>query len=632
MYTFSQLLLRNCILGIVFSLIVVLFSILAASKYLQEKQNNHASIIKANSTLLLNDGLQQNKNDSMEQVFIESLHSNYKYTLLKVTKNPDTNIYNASNPIKTLVLPYTLPKVNKLNVKNNLTIIYQLDFSNESSLIIEILSLMLGLTFIFIFIASLLSSHSYKAVLKKLCDDLKTAIKSDFSENEVLKDKTPGEFDQIFTELKKLVNTHHLSTTALEEKAFLEPVTKLSNRSRFVQYFENQISRDQSIKFGVLSITRCSELQTINQIHGYNAGDTYICGVAEIMKGLITKYQGAQLFRLNSSDFATIIPNSTMKSAESYAKQLTEKFNSYQQVSDLDSVAFTGLVAFQKDKPLGELLALADTGISIAQTQHRNSWHAQTDTDILESASASYGNQNWRQEIDNVIENQRITLLVQNIKPSNRNVKVYGEVLARFLNSNDEMLPTASFVAMAEKLDKIVAIDKMIIEKVISEITNKNLTSSSYGINVSTRSIHDEHFLIWLERRLLRDPAIASRLIFEITEYGLQQNIKTSKRFIDMIHRAGSKVTVERFGVGLTSFKFFKDLKPDFIKMDSTYTRDIDEDKNNQYFLRLMVDLAHRLSISVLAESVEGQEEKFALEKLFIDGCQGFYIGKPLPL
>jgi len=386
------------------------------------------------------------------------------------------------------------------------------------------------------------------------------------------------------------------------------------------------------VNFGVLSITRCSELQTINQIHGYNAGDTYICGVADIMKGLITKYQGAQLFRLNSSDFATIIPNSTIKNAEAYAEQLTDKFNSFQQVSDLDSVAYTGLVYFEKDKPLGELLALADTGISIAQTQQKNAWYAQTDTNILESSSASYGNQNWRQEIDNVIENQRITLLVQNIKPSNRNVKVYGEVLARFLNANDEMLPTASFVAMAEKLDRIVAIDKMIIEKLISEIADKNLTDSSYGINVSTRSIHDEHFLIWLERKLLRDAAIASRLIFEITEYGLQQNIKTSKRFIDMIHRVGSKITVERFGVGLTSFKFFKDLKPDFIKMDSTYTRDIDEDKNNQYFLRLMVDLAHRLSISVLAESVESQEEKFALEKLFIDGCQGFYIGKPLPL
>jgi EAL domain-containing protein (putative c-di-GMP-specific phosphodiesterase class I) len=66
--------------------------------------------------------------------------------------------------------------------------------------------------------------------------------------------------------------------------------------------------------------------------------------------------------------------------------------------------------------------------------------------------------------------------------------------------------------------------------------------------------------------------------------------------------------------------------------MDSSYTRDIDDDKNNQYFLRLMVDLAHRLSINVLAESVESQEEKHTLEKLFIDGCQGYYVGKPSPL
>jgi EAL domain-containing protein (putative c-di-GMP-specific phosphodiesterase class I) len=138
--------------------------------------------------------------------------------------------------------------------------------------------------------------------------------------------------------------------------------------------------------------------------------------------------------------------------------------------------------------------------------------------------------------------------------------------------------------------------------------------------------------MIWLERKLLREPAATPRLVFEISELGLQQNIKTAKRLVDMLHRLGSRVTVERFGVGLTSFKFFRDLTPDYIKMDSSYTRDIDDDKNNQYFLRLMVDLAHRLGISVLAESVESQEEKHTLEKLFIDGCQGYYVGKPAQL
>ena len=109
-------------------------------------------------------------------------------------------------------------------------------------------------------------------------------------------------------------------------------------------------------------------------------------------------------------------------------------------------------------------MRLADTGISVAQTQKVNAWFAQTDSSILESSSASYGNQNWRQEIDSVIENQRVNLLVQPIKPSSPNNRVYGEILARFFNSNDDILPTASFFAMAEKLDKIVAVDRMIIE------------------------------------------------------------------------------------------------------------------------------------------------------------------------
>jgi EAL domain-containing protein (putative c-di-GMP-specific phosphodiesterase class I)/GGDEF domain-containing protein len=599
------------------------------SKKIQE----HSFLLKDSTEVQAPQGIDVLDKTIAFEPFIKALQIAHNYTILRIEDKKSEIIYDSSAPATdaNFILPYTSPKPNKTTLDiNNLTVTYQLNFVEESDLIVKVLSLVIGLSFIFIVIASLLSSYSYRATLKKISVTLNDVIESSFtgSGNEVV---IPSELQDTVGDIQRLIQSHTSNASVLEQKAYLEPVTQLNNRGRFVEYFENQVNKN-SVKFGVLSITRCSELQTINQIHGYNAGDTYICGVADIMKAAITKYQGAQLFRLNSSDFATILPNTTIKGAETFATQLTEKFNGFQQVSDLDSVAYTGLVNFEKDKPLGELLALADTGISIAQTQQTNSWHSQTDTDMLENSSASYGNQNWRQEIDNVIENQRITLLFQPIKPSNRNAKVYGEVLARFLNSNDEMLPTASFVAMAEKLDKIVAIDKMIIEKVISEIAHKNLSDSSFGINISTRSIHDEHFLIWLERRLLRDTAIASKLIFEITEYGLQQNIKTSKRFIDMIHRAGAKVTVERFGVGLTSFKFFKDLKPDFIKMDSTYTRDIDEDKNNQYFLKLMVDLAHRLSIFVLAESVESQEEKFALEKLFIDGCQGFYIGKPLPL
>ena len=182
---------------------------------------------------------------------------------------------------------------------------------------------------------------------------------------------------------------------------------------------------------------------------------------------------------------------------------------------------------------------------------------------------------------------------------------------------------------MSEKLGQISHVDRLIIESAIDSIKNKNLSEQFFGINITAHSAHDEQFVIWLERLLLKNNNVAAKLIFEISEFGLQQNIKASKRFIDMTHRVGSRVTVERFGVGLTSFKFFRDLKPDFIKMDASYTRGLEEDKNNQYFMRLIVDLAHRIGVTVLAEGVETQEEKHIIEQLCLDGAQGYYIDKP---
>ena len=117
-----------------------------------------------------------------------------------------------------------------------------------------------------------------------------------------------------------------------------------------------------------------------------------------------------------------------------------------------------------------------------------------------------------------------------------------------------QMLPTASFLAMAEKLEMAIDIDKLIIDSSLELIKTRNFTEKFFGINVTASSAHSDQFVLWLERRLLKDANIASKLIFEVSEFGLQQNIKASKRFIEMVHRVGARITVERFGVGLTSF------------------------------------------------------------------------------
>ncbi len=449
----------------------------------------------------------------------------------------------------------------------------------------------------------------------------------------------PDEFEQTRLTLLKVAEFNQKrqqellkSAQQISEDAAKDTVTGLPNRNKFVQFYEEQLRDSKQVDFGIFAIVRCTELQNINQCRGYHEGDKYVVAVSDIVQRAAAGYRDNKVFRLNSSDFGVLLPRITAKEAENFGNQLQSRLTEYQKLAELDSAAYTGMVNYASGKVLGELLAIADTAISMAQTRQSNGWHQIKDDGSVDQTALGFGNQNWRHVIDDVLENNKINLLAQLIQPTSRSAKTYSEVLVRFYSEEDQLLPTASFLAMAEKLDKIIAVDRLIVETALSTIKNKNLQDQYFGLNLSSRCVHDDHFLIWLERRLLKDAAIASRLVFEVSEYGMQQNLKTSKRFIDMLHRNGSRLTVEKFGTGMTSFKFFRDIKPDFIKMDGSYTRHIDEDKNNQYFIRLMVDLAHRIGVGVFAESVETQEEKQMLESLFIDGTQGYYIGKPTPL
>lgn len=485
---------------------------------------------------------------------------------------------------------------------------------------------------------------SLKSTLKKASDNVTDAmsrmvnqfIKTDEQNKQLDSSIADGAVSTIYPSIVRLNSflrkkQKEIEDSALEIKfqAYKDSVTELGNRNMFIEYYGANIEDANKASFGILALVRSSELQLINQTRGFQKGDEYIKDVSNLIQKVTGTYSTSQCFRINSSDFAIILPNLPLKEAEKIGESLQSKFTEYQQQTELSSIANTGMVAYETKKPLSELLALVDTAISLAQSKQTNAWHLQKASDVLDNVSASFGNQNWKQVIDDVLENSRVKLMLQTITPTNRSTKAYSEILARFKTHDDQILPTASFLAMSEKQGKISHVNRLIIESAIDSIKNKNLSEKSFGINITAHSAHNDQFLIWLERLLLKNNNIAAKLIFEISEFGLQQNIKASKRFIDMIHRVGSRVTVEKFGIGLTSFKFFRHLKADFIKMDASYTRGLEEDKNNQYFMRLIVDLAHRIGVKVLAEGVENQEEKHIIEQLCLDGAQGYYIDKP---
>lgn len=494
---------------------------------------------------------------------------------------------------------------------------------------------------VIVFISFILFKISMGQIFRQVAKDCASVLDNVMNDKATdTPPKLPKQFAPLEASITKLnsffknkLSEFEASATELKTEAYKDSLTDLPNRTRFVEEFEQEIGHpDKHNQFGVLLLLRATELQHINQSKGYQAGDKYVKGISTILVNIVGTYSNAKLYRLNGSDFGMILPNITAKEADTMAQNIHSRLNEYMRISELSAVGSMGIVTYGHGKPLGELLASADTAISLAQTKHVNAWHVHKDSNIGQTSSTTFGNQNWRTVIDDVVTNDHVTILFQPIKAANRGTKAYSEVLSRFKSNDGQVLPTASFLAMAEKLNRVVEIDQLIVEKVLDLIKTKSISDQFFGINITPASVHNDQFMIWLERRLLKEAGVATKLVFEVSEFGLQQNINSSRRFINMIHRAGARVTVEKFGVGITSFKFFQELKPDFIKLDGSYTRNIEEEKNNQYFIRMIVDLSHRIGVNVLAECVETQEEKHVLEKLFVDGCQGYYLGKPGPL
>ena len=512
----------------------------------------------------------------------------------------------------------------RLQVKLSTNQAIEIAISNTSSFGIILIASYLLLLAAFIILMS-----KQKAAIRYAADYISKI--PDLSFSAVASSKLSGELKPIAvsleecrTQLKTQIDKLNQENEKLHKAAYQDTVTGFATRQRFTQKLET-ISNPDMPQLGVMAMVKATELAQINQKKGRTAGDDYLVKVAACIRKACSKYPDAECFRVSSADFAVFIPDVMLKDAPKFLELLKSYLDEYVQVTESESVAHIGLVPYQQGTDAVNLLTIADTAVSIAQTLGPNSFH------ILEKLNSNeqFGDDRWKMTINDLITRRALKFYQQPIQPCRTNVEVYRELLARFYNSEGKFLPTTTVIAMAERHGMSTELDKLVVISALKMLNDNPAISGNFGINISAFSAHQDLFIAWLKDMLSKHKHIASRLVFEINESGMQSNLGASHKFVREVHSVGSRVSIERFGMSFTSFKFFSEVRPDYIKLDGSYTSNIDEDSNNKFFVRMMVDVARRLGIRVIATSVERQEEKLTLEKMLIDGLQGYYIAQP---
>lgn len=420
----------------------------------------------------------------------------------------------------------------------------------------------------------------------------------------------------------------HDKIESLSKQINLDNLTGLYNRFYFRGELTHLLNDNDNSKSAILALIRATALSAINKHSGFQQGDDYLKEISKILIQTTMRYPDCQLYRISGPDFALIIPQMTAAVAHKLARELKSTFDEYQALNDLENVAHIGLTTVHSGQQPEQVLSRADTALAKAQVEGVNCWAFQQQDEEKEDHGQTY----WKGVIEEIIEKRSLLLLSQPVQSIHRNMKNYQEIYSRFIGSNNAILPTHALFAMAQRLDYTVKLDQMIIENIISNSRTQMDGASRWGVNLASHSVQSSAFIVWLERLLLREPNIAANLVFEVDETVLERNLVTSKRAIDMLRRVGSRSAISRFGQGIGSFKLFKELKPDYIKIDSSLVTNINTDSANQQFLRMIIDVAHRMGCLVIAEGVEELVQKQILESMYIDGIQGYLIARPTPL
>ncbi|ART81061.1 GGDEF-domain containing protein [Oceanisphaera avium] len=411
-----------------------------------------------------------------------------------------------------------------------------------------------------------------------------------------------------------------------QQQSFQDNLTLLGNRFAFSRDLALLLNGENQLASHTLMIVRAASLQDINIGHGFQAGDQYLLDIVKIIRKTTQSELTAQIYRLSGTDIAVLFNGQCEPLAQRLGERLKQELSHYQHIHELACAAYIGFTQVLAGQKAEHVLTRADLALAQAQSDEPNSWAL-----VLRQADEdSLGETQWRQRLQAMLDDNQVLLQVQPVHIYKPQMPGYNEIYTRFPNASGGTYPASTVFAMLQRLNMSMLFEQKIIERILHQIGQSTLSEQRWAINLTPTSLQLNSFLIWLERTLLKDPAITSKLVFELDEQVLQHQLVTAKRLLDVIRSCGARYAVSRFGRGYGSFRLLKEIKPDYVKLEGALVRQLAQDHTSQQFTRMIVDLAQRLGCAVIAEGVETAEQKILLESMHIDGIQGYLIAKPM--
>jgi diguanylate cyclase (GGDEF)-like protein/PAS domain S-box-containing protein len=411
-----------------------------------------------------------------------------------------------------------------------------------------------------------------------------------------------------------------------------DALTRLPNRVMFSEMVNHAIAgaKINNSKFAILFID-LDRFKYVNDTLGHEAGDRLLQEITARFKQTLRPTDA--LARLGGDEFVILLKET--KSGEKIGTVARKIMSSTMKPIMLSNqecrvTASIGISVFpDHGEDEQTLMKNADIAMYYAKEEGKNNFQ------IYSSNIRSHSLERLALEANlrNAMERSEFSLHYQ-AKLDMRQSRITGvEALLRWNSPALGMVSPNHFIPVAEETGMIVQIGKWVLREACEQNVawqRQGLPSVCVAVNLSVRQFADENLLQDIAA-VLQETGLAPHLLeIEITEGLVVHNPERAIKLLTAIKRMGVRLAIDDFGTGYSSLAQLKNFPIDTLKVDRSFIRDIATNAEDKAITEAIIAMGKTLSLTVVAEGVETQEQEAFLRAHACDEMQGYYFSKPV--
>ncbi|OGA68934.1 MAG: hypothetical protein A3G81_16290 [Betaproteobacteria bacterium RIFCSPLOWO2_12_FULL_65_14] len=431
--------------------------------------------------------------------------------------------------------------------------------------------------------------------------------------------------------LSAAVRRHH-TQTRLAYMAEFDALTGLPNRNLVQDRLTQSVAQARRhARQGAVLFIDLDRFKLINDTLGHHVGDALIADVGRRLKDCVRG--GDTVGRVSGDEFAVVLaelarPDDAALVAQKILEALARPFDLAG--NEAYVTASIGISVFPADGADAEtLLKNADMAMYRAKELTRNAYCFFT----AQMNQRSVARLQLNTDLRRAMERGEFALHYQP-KVDLRDGRMHGvEALLRWNHPSRGVVAPAEFVPALEESGLILPVGEWVLREAAAQLRawqRDGLQSVPVAVNLSARQFRRRDLDALIRAALSASGVPSSLLELEITESCLMDDPEDAVRMLASLRAAGLKVSVDDFGTGYSSLSYLTRLPLTALKIDRSFVREAVSSAEAASIVRAVIDMAHNLNFTVIAEGVETQAQVAFLRRHGCDLGQGYLFDPPL--